>query len=55
MIDAVIVRTATDRYRWALRLDGDVVATSVESWEGPAEVIVAFDVMLKALNWRRAR
>lgn len=53
-IDAVVLRTATDQYRWALRLHGDIVALSSEDWTTARECGLALDVMLEAMHWRRA-
>lgn len=55
MIDAVIVRTATESYRWALRLHGDVIAVSTDEWPAADGAQTALDVMLEAINWQRAR
>ena len=54
-VDAVVLRTAQGGYRWALRIDGDVVSVSTDEWPAADGAQTALDVVLEAINWRRAR
>ena len=54
-VDAVVLRTAQGGYRWALRIDGDIVSVSTDEWPAADGAQTALDVALEAINWRRAR
>ena len=55
IVDAVVLRTAQDTFRWALRIDGDITAVSTDEWPAADGAQTALDVVLEAINWRRAR